>query len=158
MESKKNILTYEGLRKYEDELHELKVIKRKEVAQKIKEAREQGDLSENAEYDSAKNEQAELEERIALVEQMLRNVQIIDHDTVDHDRVQVGVRVKLKDADCGDTFEYEIVGSTEADPFEGRISNESQVGKQLLGHMVGDVVEIEVPDGILHYEILQIGK
>lgn len=99
-----------------------------------------------------------MEERIALVEQMLRNVQIIDHDTVDHDRVQVGVRVKLKDADCGDTFEYEIVGSTEADPFEGRISNESQVGKQLLGHMVGDVVEIEVPDGILHYEILQIGK
>ncbi|MCI5897753.1 MAG: transcription elongation factor GreA [Anaerovoracaceae bacterium] len=152
------ILTKEGYDKLVAEHEELVSVRRKEVAERLKEAISYGDLSENAEYDSAKNEQAELEERIALVEQMLRNVQIIDHDTVDHDRVQVGVRVKLKDADCGDTFEYEIVGSTEADPFEGRISNESQVGKQLLGHMVGDVVEIEVPDGILHYEILQIGK
>ena len=152
------ILTKEGYDKLVAEHEELVSVRRKEVAERLKEAISYGDLSENAEYDSAKKEQAELEERIALVEQMLRNVQIIDHDTVDHDRVQVGVRVKLKDADCGDTFEYEIVGSTEADPFEGRISNESQVGKQLLGHMVGDVVEIEVPDGILHYEILQIGK
>ena len=152
------ILTKEGYDKLVAEHEELVSVRRKEVAERLKEAISYGDLSENAEYDSAKNEQAELEERIALVEQRLRNVQIIDHDTVDHDRVQVGVRVKLKDADCGDTFEYEIVGSTEADPFEGRISNESQVGKQLLGHMVGDVVEIEVPDGILHYEILQIGK
>ena len=152
------ILTKEGYDKLVAEHEELVSVRRKEVAERLKEEISYGDLSENAEYDSAKNEQAELEERIALVEQMLRNVQIIDHDTVDHDRVQVGVRVKLKDADCGDTFEYEIVGSTEADPFEGRISNESQVGKQLLGHMVGDVVEIEVPDGILHYEILQIGK
>ena len=152
------ILTKEGYDKLVAEHEELVSVRRKEVAERLKEAISYGDLSENAEYDSAKNEQAELEERIALVEQMLRNVQIIDHEIVDHDRVQVGVRVKLKDADCGDTFEYEIVGSTEADPFEGRISNESQVGKQLLGHMVGDVVEIEVPDGILHYEILQIGK
>lgn len=152
------ILTKEGYDKLVAEHEELVSVRRKEVAERLKEAISYGDLSENAEYDSAKNEQAELEERITMIEQMLRNVQIIDQETMAHDRVQVGVRVQLKDADTGDEFEYEIVGSTEADPFEGRISNESEVGKQLLGHMIGEVVEIEVPVGTLHYEILGIGK
>ena len=158
MEEKKNILTYQGLRKYEDELHDLKVVKRQEVAQKIKEAREQGDLSENAEYDAAKNEQAEVEERIFKLEDMIKKAKIIKEEEMTNDFVGVGSRVSVKDVDNGDEMDFTIVGSTEADPFAGKISNESLVGQNLLGRKTGEVVEIIVPDGTLHYMITNISR
>jgi transcription elongation factor GreA len=156
MPDKKTVLTAEGLKKLEDELQELKVVRRKDVAGKIKEARSQGDLSENAEYDAAKEEQAEIEARIALIEKMLRHAEVIDQDEIDADSVHVGSRVTVKDISAKEEIEYFIVGSTEADPINGRISNESPLGAALLGGKVGDTVSVDAPQGIFKYSILGI--
>lgn len=159
MEEKKNLLTREGLKKYEDELHDLKVVKRKEVAQKIKEAREQGDLSENAEYDAAKDEQRDIEARIEELEKILKNVEVVDMDE-DHnlDQVGFGLVVKVKDNEFQDEMEFKIVGATEANSLKGKISNESPLGKALLGAKKGDVVSVEAPAGMIEYTILDIYK
>ena len=158
MEEKKNILTYEGLKRYEDELHELKVVRRKEVAQKIKEAREQGDLSENAEYDAAKDEQRDIEARIEELEKILKNVEVVAEEDVTSDAINIGCTVVIKDLEEGDTEEYSIVGSTEANSLKGKISNESPVGKSLIGAVVGDVVTVSTPAGEFKYEVLEIRK
>ena len=159
MEEKKNILTYEGLKRYEDELHELKVVRRKEVAQKIKEAREQGDLSENAEYDAAKDEQRDIEARIEELEKILKNVEVIADEDVTSDAINIGCTVVIKDLEEGDDTEtYSIVGSTEANSLMGKISNESPVGKALIGAVVGDVVNVMTPAGEFQYEVLEIRK
>ena len=156
MSEKKTVLTYEGLKRLEEELHDLKVVKRKEVAVKIKEARVQGDLSENAEYDAAKEEQAEIEARIVLLEKMLRNAEVIDEEDLDADSISIGSRVSVLDVEYNETVEYLIVGSTEADPLGGRISNESPLGAALLSHKKGDVVSVEAPDGVIQYKIVEI--
>ncbi|MBQ6786131.1 MAG: transcription elongation factor GreA [Lachnospiraceae bacterium] len=159
MEAKKNLLTREGLKKYEDELHELKVIKRKEVAQKIKEAREQGDLSENAEYDAAKDEQRDIEARIEELEKILKNVEVFDmEEAASNDKVSFGLVVKVKDNEFDDEMEFKIVGATEANSLKGKISNESPLGKALIGAKKGDVVTVEAPAGIIEYTILDIYK
>ena len=160
MEAKKNLLTREGLKKYEDELHELKVNKRKEVAQKIKEAREQGDLSENAEYDAAKDQQRDIEARIEELEKILKNVEVVDmeEDTDNLEKVSFGLAVKVKDNEFGDEMEFKIVGATEANSLKGKISNESPLGKALIGARKGDVVSVEAPAGIIEYTILDIYK
>ncbi len=158
MEEKKNILTYEGLKRYEDELHELKVVRRKEVAQKIKEAREQGDLSENAEYDAAKDEQRDIEARIEELEKILKNVEVIAAEDVTSDAINIGCTVVIKDKEDDSIEEYSIVGSTEANSLKGKISNESPVGKALIGAVVGDVVTVATPDGEFQYEVLEIRK
>jgi len=157
MAEKKTVLTYEGLKKLEEELQELKVVRRKDVANKIKEARAQGDLSENAEYDAAKEEQAEIEARIAAIEKMLRNAEVIDEDELDGDVVGVGNKVKVLDMEYNEEMEYTIVGSTEADPMEGRISNESPLGMALLTNRVGDTVVVDAPQGQMSYRIVEIG-
>lgn len=141
MEEKKNLLTYAGLKKLEDELHDLKVVKRKEVAGKIKEAREQGDLSENAEYDAAKDEQRDIEARIEEIEKILKNAEVVVEDEVDLDKINVGCKVKVHDYEFDEDMELKIVGSTEANSLEGKISNESPVGKALIGAHTGDVVD-----------------
>ncbi|HOQ16514.1 MAG: transcription elongation factor GreA [Epulopiscium sp.] len=156
MTEKKIVLTYEGLRKLETELQDLKTVRRKEVAEKIKEARGQGDLSENAEYDAAKEEQAEIETRIVELEKILRNAQVIDEDEVGVDEINIGCKVKIWDMELCQELDYAIVGSTEADPSEGKISNESPVGAALMGHKVGDVVEVEVPEGKLEFKVISI--
>ena len=138
---KKNLLTYEGLKRLEDELQDLKVVKRKEVAQKIKEAREQGDLSENAEYDAAKDEQRDIEARIE-----------------DLDKINVGCKVRLLDCEFDEELEYKIVGSTEANSLKGKISNESPLGKAIIGHKVGETVTVETEAGNLDYMILEIQR
>ncbi len=158
MTEKKVVLTYEGLKKREEELEELKTVRRKEVAEKIKEARGQGDLSENAEYDAAKEEQGEIEARIALLEKMLRNAEVIDDEEVSYDIVGIGSKVKLYDKEFEEEVEYVIVGSAEADPMENKISNESPVGLGLLGHKVGDEVTIETPDGEIKFDVIGINK
>lgn len=158
MEGKKNILTYEGLQKYEEELHELKVVKRQEVAQKIKEAREQGDLSENAEYDAAKDEQRDIEARIEELEKILKNAEVIDEDEVDLDKISIGCRVKILDVEYNEELEYKIVGSTEANSLKGKISNESPVGKALIGKKVGDTAEVDTQAGTLKYKVLEIQR
>ncbi len=159
MEAKKNLLTREGLKKYEDELHELKVIKRKEVAEKIKEAREQGDLSENAEYDAAKDEQRDIEARIEELEKILKNVEVFDmEEAASNDKVSFGLVVKVKDNEFDDEMEFKIVGATEANSLKGKISNESPLGKALIGAKKGDVVTVEAPAGIIEYTILDIYK
>ncbi len=155
---KKNILTYEGLRKLEEELEDLKVNRRKEVADKIKEAREQGDLSENAEYDAAKDEQREIEARIEELEKILKNAEVVDEDEVDVDTINIGCKVKILDMEYDEELEFRIVGSTEASSLQGKISNESPVGKALLRHKVGDVVEVETQAGVIEYKILEIQK
>ena len=155
---KKNILTYEGLRKLEEELEDLKVNRRKEVADKIKEAREQGDLSENAEYDAAKDEQREIEARIEELEKILKNAEVVDEDEVDVDTINIGCKVKVLDVEFEEELEFRIVGSTEASSLQGKISNESPVGKALLRHKVGDVVEVETQAGVIEYKILEIQK
>ena len=157
-DTKKNILTYEGLRKYEEELHELKVNKRKEVAQKIKEAREQGDLSENAEYDAAKDEQRDIEARIEELEKILKNAEVVVEEEVELDKINIGCRVKILDIEFGDELEYKIVGSSEANSLKGKISNESPVGKALIGCKVGDVVEVETAAGVFTYRVLDIQR
>ena len=158
MEAKKNILTYEGLKKYEEELQELKVVKRREVAQKIKEAREQGDLSENAEYDAAKDEQRDIEARIEELEKILKNAEVVDEDEVDLERINIGCRVKILDVEYNEELEYKIVGSTEANSLKGKISNESPVGKALIGTQVGDVITVETPAGTFQYKVLEIQR
>ena len=160
-DSKKVVLTYEGLRKLEEELEDLKTVKRKEVAEKIKEARGQGDLSENAEYDAAKEEQGEIESRIAVIEKMLRNAEVIDDDEVGADIVTVGSKVKIWDVEFEEEIEYTIVGPAEADPMNsenGKISNESPVGRGLLGHTTGDLVSIETPGGMAEFKVLAISR
>ena len=158
MEAKKNLLTYAGLKKLEDELHDLKVVKRKEVAEKIKEAREQGDLSENAEYDAAKDEQRDIEARIEEIEKILKNAEVVVEDEVDLDKISVGCKVKVHDYEFEEDIELKIVGSTEANSLEGKISNESPVGKALMGKHKGDVVEVEMPSGVKQYKFLEIQR
>ena len=157
-ETKKNIMTFAGLRALEDELFDLKVYKRKEVAQKIKEAREQGDLSENAEYDAAKDEQRDIEARIEELEKLLKNVEVVGQDEVDADTVGIGSRVKLYDVEMDEEVEYTIVGSTEADALNGKISNESPVGAALIGSKVGETIVVETISGDLEFKILEIAK
>ena len=152
------LLTKEGYDKIVAEHEELVSVKRAEVAERIKEAISYGDISENAEYDSAKNEQAELEERIYTLENMIRKAKIVQEDDVKGDVVNVGLKVKVKDLDMNFEEEFSIVGATESDPFNGKISNESSVGKALIGHRVGDKVAVEVPDGTINYEIIEIIK
>lgn len=158
MEDKKNILTYEGLKKYEDELHDLKVVKRKEVAQKIKEAREQGDLSENAEYDAAKDEQRDIEARIEELEKILKNAEVVVEDEVDLDKINVGCQVKIHDIEYNEDLVFKIVGSTEANSLKGRISNESPLGKALIGAKIGDTVVADAPMGTVKYNVLGIER
>ena len=158
MEVKKNILTYEGLKKYEEELQDLKVVKRREVAEKIKEAREQGDLSENAEYDEAKDEQRDIEARIEELEKILKNAEVVDEDEVELDRINIGCKVKILDVEYNEELEYKIVGSTEANSLKGKISNESPVGKALIGAKVGDVISVETPAGVFQYKVLEIQR
>lgn len=157
-ETKKNILTYEGLKALEDELHELKVNRRREVAQKIKEAREQGDLSENAEYDAAKEEQRDIELHIEEIDKILKNAEVVDDNDGDSSVINVGCTVTIKDLEFNEEMEYKIVGSTEADSLKGKISNESPVGKALIGAQKGETVEVETPAGIIKYEILDFHK
>ena len=157
-ETKKNIMTFAGLRALEDELFDLKVYKRKEVAQKIKEAREQGDLSENAEYDAAKDEQRDIEARIEELEKLLKNVEVVGQDEVDADTVGIGSRVKLYDVEMDEEVEYTIVGSTEADALNGKISNESPVGAALIGSKVGETIVVETLSGDLEFKILEIAR
>lgn len=158
MEEKKNILTYEGLRKYEDELQDLKVVKRKEVAQKIKEAREQGDLSENAEYDAAKDEQRDIEARIEELEKILKNAEVVVEEEVDLNRISIGCKVTILDVEYKEELEYKIVGSTEANSLKGKISNESPVGKALIGAKKGQTVQVETQVGVLKYKVLGIER
>ncbi|ACL18230.1 transcription elongation factor GreA [Desulfitobacterium sp. LBE] len=155
MAEKEVILTIEGLKRLEDELETLKTVKRREVAERIKQAIEFGDISENSEYDDAKNEQAFIEGRIITLEKMLRNARVID-DLEGSEVVALGTTVILKDKEFGEEEEYTIVGSAEADPGSNKISNESPVGKAVLGQPKGTVVEINVPAGILYYEIVDI--
>lgn len=152
------LLTQEGYDKIVAEHEELVSVRRKEVSERLKEAISYGDLSENAEYDSAKDEQAELEERIVKLENMIRTAKIIDEKDMSNDFVGVGLKVEIKDMDSGEKMEFTIVGSTEADPFAGKISNESLVGQHLLGKKKGEVVEIVVPDGVLHYKVENISR
>ncbi len=158
MTEKHVFLTEEGLAKIEGELDELKSVKRKEIAEKIKQALSFGDISENSEYDQAKNEQAQLEERIAKLEMMLRNAKIIEKNEVTTDVVSIGSKVKVKDMEFDEEMEYLIVGSAEADPYNGKISNESPLGNALLGGKLGDILDVHVPDGIINYEILNIAR
>ncbi|WP_333860213.1 transcription elongation factor GreA [Clostridium sp.] len=155
---KKYVMTYEGIKKLEGELEYLKTVKRKEITEKIKVALSFGDLSENSEYDSAKNEQAFVEGRIVQLENMLKNASIVDEDEVPLDIVGIGSIVKVKDYDLDEEVEYLIVGSAEADPINNKISNESPVGKGLMGKKPGDVIEIQVPDGVSKYKILNIRR
>lgn len=158
MEEKKKLLTYAGLKKLEDELQDLKVNRRKEVAGKIKEAREQGDLSENAEYDAAKDEQRDIEARIEEIEKILKNAEVVVEDEVDLDKINVGCKVKVYDFEFDEEIELKIVGSTEANSLEGKISNESPVGKALIGAHKGDTVEVEMPAGTMKYKVLEIQR
>ncbi|MFU0831979.1 MAG: transcription elongation factor GreA [Oscillospiraceae bacterium] len=162
MAQKQIILTKEGLAKLESELDELKGVKRKEVAEKIKVALSFGDLSENSEYDEAKNEQAIIEARIADIEAMLKNVRVIDESELSSENVHIGSKVELRVVNpktgSSQVVNYRIVGSNEADPVNGCISDESAVGKALLDHGIGDKVTVEVPAGVMEYEILAISK
>lgn len=158
MEAKKNILTFAGLKALEDELFDLKVVKRKEVAQKIKEAREQGDLSENAEYDAAKDEQRSIEAKIEELEKIIRNAEVIDESSFDKDTVSIGSTVRFYDEEFEEELEYRIVGSTESDILKGLISNESPLGKALIGAKIGQVVEVESAEGVATYKVLEISR
>lgn len=155
-EEKKIILTSDGLKKLEEELENLKVVRRAEVAVKIKEARAQGDLSENAEYDAAKEEQAEIESRIVVIEKMLRNVEVIEESDLNQNKINLGNTIKLYDAEFEEEVVYTLVGSAEADPQQGRISNESPLGIALIGHEVGDEVDVDAPDGVIKFKVLEI--
>ena len=154
----KKILTYEGLKRYEDELENLKVVKRKEVAEKIKEAREQGDLSENAEYDAAKDEQRDFEARIEELEKILKNAEVVVEEEVDLDKISIGCKVKVKDIELGEEVVYKIVGSSEADSLKGKISNESPVGKALIGAKKNQTVKVETQVGVLKFKVLEIER
>ena len=158
MEKKQEILTQEGYDKLEQEFEYLKTVRRKEVAERLKIAIGFGDLSENAEYDEAKNEQAKLEEQIMKLDEKLRNAIVLDESQIDVNIITVGSIVKLYDYDFEEEVEYTIVGSAEADPFEGKISNESPVGRELLGAKVDDVIEVQVPDGVNKFKVLEIRR
>lgn len=158
MEEKKNILTYEGLKDLQDELHELKVVRRAEIAQKIKEAREQGDLSENAEYDAAKDEQREIELRIEDIEKTLKNAEVYIDEDISSDSVSIGSTVTVLDKEFKEEMVIKIVGSTEADSLKGKISNESPLGRALIGAKKGATVDVETPAGILKYKIIALEK
>lgn len=158
MSEKEVLLTQEGLKKLEEELENLKSVKRREVAERIKVAIGYGDISENSEYEDAKNEQAFIEGRIITLEKMLRNARIINSDEVDTDTVGVGSTVVLEDLEFGDTVEYTIVGTAESDPFANKISNESPVGKAIIGQKKGSIVDVQVPAGIIKYKIIDIKK
>ena len=158
MSGKKKILTYSGLKALEDELENLKVVRRKEVAIKIREAREQGDLSENAEYDAAKDEQRDIEARIEEIEKLLKNVDVVDEEEIDLDKIGVGCTVGLYDKEFDEEVTYQIVGSTEANSLSGKISNESPLGAALLGKEVGDVVEVETQAGVIEFKVLKIDR
>lgn len=155
---KKNILTYQGLKKLEDELQELKVVRRKEVAAKIKEAREQGDLSENAEYDAAKDEQRDIELRIEELEKLLKNAEVVVEEEIDVNKINIGCKVKLLDVEYDEEMEFYIVGSTEANSLQNKISNESPVGQALMGKKAGDVVDVETQAGVIQYKVLEIQR
>lgn len=163
-DSKKYMMTYEGVKKLEEELEYLKTVKRKEITEKIKVALSFGDLSENSEYDEAKNEQAFVEGKIIQLENMLKNAVVVDESEVESDVVNIGTRVKIKDLDFDPEVDFEeimkltIVGSAEANPIESKISNESPIGKGIMGKKVGDVVTIPVPDGTKMYEIQEISR
>ena len=157
-EIKKNVLTQEGLKRYEEELQDLRVNKRKEIADKIKEAREQGDLSENAEYDAAKDEQRDIEARIGELEELLKHAEVYVSEETPIDRVGIGSLVKVLDIEEDEELEFKIVGSQEADSLSGKISNESPVGAKLLGKEAGEVVTVELPAGSLSYKIIGITK
>ena len=158
MADKKHILTYAGLKQYEDELQNLKVVKRKEVAQKIKEAREQGDLSENAEYDAAKDEQRDIELRIEELEKLLKNAEVVVEEEIDVNKINIGCKVKLLDVEYDEEMEFYIVGSTEANSLQNKISNEAPVGHALMGKSVGDVVDVETQAGVIQYKVLEIQR
>ena len=157
-ETKKFVMTYEGVKKLEDELEFLKSVKRKEITEKIKVALGYGDLSENSEYDEAKNEQAFTEGRIIQLENMIKNAVVVHGSEIPTDKVSVGTKVKVKDYEFDEEVEYSIVGSAEADPMEFKISNESPVGAALLGKKVGEIVEVLVPGGVNKFEILGIRR
>ena len=157
-QTKKNIMTYEGIKKLEEELEYLKTVRRKEITEKIKVALGYGDLSENSEYDEAKNDQAFNEGRIIQLENMLKNAVVVDESEIPTDKVSVGSIVKVMDYEFDEKVEYAIVGSAEADPMNFKISNESPVGSALLGKKVGDVVEVTVPSGVSKFEILEIRR
>ena len=154
--TKKNILTYAGLQELEAELEDLKLNKRKEVAQKIKEAREQGDLSENAEYDAAKDEQRDIEARIEEIEKILKNVEVVGEDDVDDTRISVGSHIVIHDLEYDEELEFSIVGSTQTNSLKGKISNESPLGMALIGHEIGDVVEVEMGEVVSKYKVIDI--
>jgi len=156
--AKEVLLTEEGLKNLENELEELKNVRRKEIAEKIKVALSFGDLSENSEYDEAKNEQAIVESRITTIETMLQNVKIIDENEIDTDKVFVGSKVKIHELSYNEINTYRIVGSSEADPINGKISDESPVGKALIGRKVGDKFDVEAPGGVVKYQVLEISK
>ena len=158
VESKKHILTSKGMQALEDELQDLKVVKRKEIAQKIKEAREQGDLSENAEYDAAKDEQRSIEAKIEELEKIIRNAEVIDESAFDKDTVSIGSTVRFYDEEFDEELEYRIVGSTESDIMKGLISNESPLGKALVGAKIGQEIEVESADGVSRYKVLEISR
>mgnify|MGYP000322052802 FL=1 len=157
-ETKKNVLTKAGLDRLEKELEDLKVNRRREVAQKIKEATEQGDLSENAEYDAAKDEQRDIEARIDEIEKILKNVEVVADEDVDINKISVGWHVKIYDYEFDEELEFSIVGSTEANSLQQKLSNESPLGMALLGHEVGDDVLVELADGEAKYKVLEIKK
>ena len=158
MAEKKNILTYEGLKKLEDELQDLKVNQRREIAQKIKEAREQGDLSENAEYDAAKDEQRDIEARIEQIEKILKNAEVVLDEEIDLDKISIGCLVRVLDVEYDEEEEYKLVGSSEASSLQNKISNESPFGQALIGAKVGDIVEVEAPAAVIKYKVLSIHR
>ena len=158
MEEKKNILTYAGLKKYEDELKNLRVNRRQEVAQKLKDAMAQGDLSENAEYDAAKDEQRDIEARIEELERLLKNVEVVTGDDISSGRVSIGCKVTLFDFEYDEEVTFSIVGSTESNSLEDKISNESPIGMALIGARVGDTVKVETLDGPCSYKVLEISR
>ena len=157
MAEKKNLMTYEGLKKLEDELQDLKVNRRKEVAQKIKEAREQGDLSENAEYDAAKDEQRDIEARIEEIEKILKNAEVAD-DEFGAGVINLGSIVTVYDCEFDEEIVFKLVGSTEAKSLENKISNEAPLGKALIGKAAGDEVEVETPSGIMKYKVINVTR
>jgi transcription elongation factor GreA len=152
------VLTEEGLKQLQDEVAYLSTVKREEVAERIRAARDFGDITENSEYDDAKNEQAMLEHRISTLQEKLRRARVIKDSEIDTEKVSVGSTVTLRDVDAGEIRIYTLVGSAEADPSKARLSNESPVGQAIIGRRVGDVLTVPVPVGSLHYEILAIGK
>ncbi len=158
MEEKKNMLTYAGLQRLEEELQNLKVIERKRIAEKIKEAREQGDLSENAEYDAAKDEQRDIEARIEEIEKILKNAEVVTEEDLETGVIGIGSKVKLLDIEFDEKVEYSIVGSTEANSGKGLISNESPLGAALMGKKRNNIVTVEAPGGAVKYKVISVAK